>query len=90
MKTYNTVQEYEKNAKIGDYITFEGHGIVDGLKNANTKHDFYKVSKINPITKNVSFKEFNCRTNLSIMPYMKNQKVLVIDKKQFQQLPRLY
>ena len=90
MKTYNTVNEYEKNAKIGDYITFQGHGIVDGLKNSKSKHDFYKVSKINPITGVVSFKEYRCKTSLTIMPYMKNQKVLSINKKQFLDLPTLW
>ena len=44
MRIYNTVNEYEKNEKIGDYITFEGHGIVDGLKNSKSKHDFYNDS----------------------------------------------
>lgn len=90
MKTYNTVNEYEKTAQIGDYITFEGHGIIDGIKNSNSKHDFYKVVKINPITGSVYFKEFRKKTVLSILPYMKDQKVLKIDKKQFQELPTLW
>lgn len=90
MKTYNTVNEYEKNAKIGDYITFQGHGIVDGLKNSSSKHDFYKVVKIHPITGSVFFKEYRGKKALSILPYMKNQKVLKIDKKHFQNLPVLW
>ena len=90
MKTFNSVNEYEKTAKIGDYITFEGHGIIDGLKNSNTKHDFYKVVKIHPVTGGVYFKEYRKKTALSILPYMKNQKVLLIDKKQFNQLPTLW
>lgn len=90
MKTFNSVNEYEKTAKIGDYITFEGHGIIDGLKNSNSKHDFYKVSKIDPVFGSVYFKEYRKKTNLSIMPYMKNQKVLLIDKKTFNELPVLW
>jgi hypothetical protein len=90
MRIYNTVNEYEKNAKIGDYITFEGHGIVNGLKNSKSKHDFYKISKINHISGAVSFKEYRCKTSLTIMPHMKNQKVLSIIKKEFQDLPTLW
>ena len=89
-KIFNSVQQYEQQAKIGDFITFEGHGIIDGLKNSNTKHDFYKVAKICPVTGNVYFREYRGKTNLSIMPHMKDQKVMVIDKKQFNELPKLY
>ena len=86
---YDSVDEYEKVAKVGDIIVLGGIGITDGIKGLSSKHDTYKVSRIKS-DGSISIKGYRGRTHLSISACAYNQKVLLLTKKEFSELPILW
>jgi len=86
MKTYNTITDYLTEAKPNDIIVLGGTGIMDGMK-AESKHDTYKVHT-NTTGVKLVVRRYRERTNLTTNEH--NQKVGVLSKKEFQQLPTLW
>ena len=86
---YDSVDEYEKVAKVGDIIVLGGNGIIDGIECLSSKHDTYKVSRIKS-DGSISIKGYRGRTHLSISACAYNQKVLLLTKKEFNKLPILW
>ena len=86
---YDSVDEYEKVAKVGDIIVLGGVGITDGIKGLSSKHDTYKVSRIKS-DGSISIKGYRGRSHLAISACAYNQKVLLLTKKEFSELPILW
>lgn len=82
MKIFETLEDYKKVAKIGDFIALEGNGLINGL-NANCKSDFYKVCNLNSKSGFVGFKKYGGRIALTTAL---QQKVGLIDKKTYSKL----
>lgn len=89
MKVYNSIPEYSKEAKLNDILIFGGTGILDGITSSNSKHDTYKVCSIGD-NGTFHFKAFRGRNWKRIGSGYEQQKVALLTKKEFQQLPTLY
>lgn len=90
MKTiYDSVDEYEKVAKVGDIIVLAGYGLINGIEKVSSKHDTYKVSRIKD-DGSISIKGYRGRTHLAISACAYDQRVLLLTKKEFNQLPVLW
>ena len=85
MKIYCTVSDYIPEAKKGDFIVLGGMGIMDGIKNINSKHDVYKVVHVDS---DICFKQF--RGKKQLMTSQKLQQIALLDKAEFNKLPVLY
>lgn len=83
MKIYPSLQEYKKVAKIGDFITLGGRGLMCGLK-ATSKNDCYKVCKLESWTGFLIFKPYRAKNGLTTAT---DQQVGLIDKKTYSNLP---
>lgn len=83
MKIYQSLQEYNNVAKIGDIIALGGNGYMNGL-NVTSKNDCFTVKKINGQEKFVSFTQYKGRTLFTVA---RDQQVGVIDKKKYSNLP---
>lgn len=88
MKTYNTVDNYLQEAKPDDIIVLGGTGIMDGMK-TESKHDTYKVHK-NTTKDRLVIRGYRGRKNLVLGANAYDQKVGVLSKKEFEQLPILW
>lgn len=86
---YDSVDEYEKVAKVGDIIVLGGCGIIDGIESLESKHDTVKVSNIKD-DGSISFKEYRGRKSYSLFKHSYNQRVLLLTKKEFSELPILW
>ena len=89
MKIYETVDDYLKNHKPGDIITFGGYGIMDGIKNVNSKHDIHKVHK-NTTEDKIVVREYRGRRNLTLGANSYDQQVGVLTPSEFKALPVLW
>lgn len=89
MKTYNTVDDYLQEAKPNDIIVLGGRGIMDGIKSLGSKHDTYKVHK-NTTKDYLVIRGYRGRKNLVLGANAYDQKVRVLSKKEFEQLPTLW
>lgn len=89
MKIYESISEYLKEFRAGDKVIFGGHGIIDGIKNASSKHDTYKVHRATT-EKEIVFTAFRGRNRLEIHSHMYNQQVAVLSNKEFNSLPILW
>jgi len=83
MKIYQSLQDYNNVAKIGDIIALGGNGYIDGLK-VTSKNDCFTVKKINGADKFVSFAKYKGRKLYTVAM---NQQVGVIEKKVYSNLP---
>ena len=82
MKIYNSITEYIPDAKINDKVIFGGCGIMDGVKNMQTKYDTYRITYINPDS--ISFKMY--RGKHSLTTNLHEQKIAVLTKEEFNKL----
>jgi len=89
MIIFETLEQYEKQAKIGDVIVLAGRGIIDGIGTCDSKHQTHKVSKIAEDGQ-ISIKAYRGRTNYKVGASHYDQKVALLTKKEFNQLPILY
>lgn len=85
MKTYKTVDDYLKEAKPNDKVIFGGYGIIDGLKYIN-KANTYTVQGIRNGGVLV-LKAYKGRTNLVLGANAYDQAMVVMDNKEFRELP---
>jgi hypothetical protein len=83
MQIYQSLQEYNKFAKIGDIIALGGNGLMNGLQ-VTSKNDCFTVKKLNGSDKFVSFTQYKGRTLFTVY---RDQQVAVIDKKIYSNLP---
>jgi hypothetical protein len=84
MKTYKTVDQYEKEAKQNDRIVLAGYGIMDGLRSVSNKYDTFKVTKVD--NKGLQIKRYKSKTPLRIEADSKDQNVFVLTSKEFNSL----
>lgn len=89
MKIFETLEQYEKQAKIGDIIVLGGRGIINGIDTCSNKHRTHKVSKIAEDGQ-ISIKAYRGRTNYKVGANYYDQTVALLTKKEFNQLPVLY
>ena len=92
MKTYETVEQYEKEAKQNDRIVLAGYDNCitvlpyDSYINMlpESKHDTFKVTKVD--NKGLQIKKHQSKTPLRIEADHYDQKVYVLTKKEFKNL----
>lgn len=89
MKVFNSLTEYEKQARINDIIVLGGKGFMDGIKSLGSKHDTFKVSGFKT-DGSVLIKNYRGRTNFVVGAGYYDQEVALLTKKQFNDLPVLY
>ena len=91
MRTYDSIGDYIKNInpKIDDRIALEGHGIMSGL-NPKSKHDTFLATNWMEHKDSFHLKEYRGKTRFIIPKHMWNQKVQVLTKKEFKELPILW
>jgi hypothetical protein len=89
MKVFNSLTEYEKQARINDIIVLGGKGLMDGIKSLGSKHDTLKVSGFK-IDGSVLIKKYRGRTNFVVGAGSYDQEVALLTKKEFNDLPVLY
>lgn len=89
MKIYNTVDDYLQKAKPDDIIVLGGAGVIDGIATVESKHDTYKVHK-NTTKDRLVIRGYRGRKNLVLGANAYDQKVGVLSKKEFKQLPTLW
>ena len=89
MKLFNNVDDYLQEAKENDIIVFGGNGIIDGLKNINSKHDTYKVCKNTNLQK-IVVRGFRGRKNLTLGADSYDQKLVLLNNMEFKNLPVLW
>jgi hypothetical protein len=71
---------------IGKYIRFEGHGIIDGLKQPKNKFSFYRIVGFDD-EKSLVIKRFRAKRSSYLPVYNQAQEFEIIDKKEFLRLP---
>lgn len=89
MKLFNSLTEYEKQAKINDIIILGGKGIMDGIKTLQSKHDTFKVSGFKT-DGSVVIKKYRGKTKLIIGANSYDQEVALLTNKEFKELPVYY
>lgn len=89
MKQYNTVDDYLQEAKPDDIIVLGGRGIVCGIESLESKHDTYKVHK-NTTKDRLVIRGYRGRTNLVLGANAYDQKVVVLNKKEYNKLKVLW
>lgn len=87
MKEYNTVKEYTQDAKENDLVVFGGKGIINGLNELN-KHSTYKIVEVTK-DKELIFKVYRGKTRLKMYADHYDQKMLLLNKKEFNKLETL-
>lgn len=85
-KIYNSIDEYEVEAKIGDRIVLAGYGIMDGIENVSSKYNTYKVYKIKD-DGSISIKNYRGRVSYSISACAYDQKLMLLTRDEFNKLP---
>ncbi len=89
MKLFNSLTEYEKQAKINDIIILGGKGIMDGIKTLQSKHDTFKVSGFKT-DGSVVIKKYRGKTKLIVGANSYDQEVALLTNKEFKELPVYY
>lgn len=86
MKLFNSLTEYEKQAKVNDIIILGGKGLMDGIKTLQSKHDTFKVSGFKT-DGSVVIKKYRGKTKLIIGANSYDQEVALLTNKEFKELP---
>ena len=89
MKLFNSLTEYEKQAKINDIFILGGKGIMDGIKTLQSKHDTFKVSGFKT-DGSVVIKKYRGKTKLIVGANSYDQEVALLTNKEFKELPVYY
>lgn len=87
MEKYNSVADIPSDS-VGKYIRFGGNGILDGLRGAPSKHDLYRISRID--TDRVSIQEYRAKIGRYIPSFNFNQECEIYTKKEFAAAPKLW
>jgi hypothetical protein len=84
---YQTVHDVSNDIeKIkGDFIRFEGMGIMDGLKLSKRKSDFYKIIGADSVS--LHLRGYRAKRCSELPFYHWNQKCEIINNKEFKTLP---
>jgi hypothetical protein len=85
MKIFNTVDEYLQEAKPNDKIILSGKGIMDGLKNINSKYDVLKVHS-NTTKEKIVVRYYKGRSNLTLGANSYDQKVALLTETEYKKL----
>lgn len=86
MKLFNSLTEYEKQAKVNDIIILGGKGLMDGIKTLQSKHDTFKVSGFKT-DGSVVIKKYRGKTKFIIGANSYDQEVALLTNKEFKELP---
>lgn len=89
MELFNSLTEYEKQAKVNDIIALGGKGLMDGIKTLKSKHDTFKVAGFkNDGT--IIIKRYRSKTKLVVGANSYDQEVALLTNKEFKELPVLF
>ena len=86
MKLFNSLTEYEKQAKINDIIALGGKGLMDGIKTCKSKHDTFKIFGFKT-DGSIIVKKYRGKTKFIIGANSYDQEVALLTNKEFKQLP---
>ena len=87
MKLFESVEQYEKEAKQNDRIVLGGKGLMDGIKSLENKRDTFKVVKQKK-DNTIVLRRYNSKTNLVIGANAYDQEVGLLSKKEFNELEK--
>lgn len=76
----------EIKANIGNYIRFEGRGIIDGLKQRKSKYSSYLILGTEE-DGTLLIKRYRGRGTSALAPYNQDQGFEIIPKEGFKALP---
>jgi len=86
MELFNSLTEYEKQAKVNDIIALGGKGFMDGIKTLENKHDTFKVSGFKS-DGSIVIKKYRGKTKFCIGANSYDQEVALLTNKEFKELP---